>query len=288
MMKHLLLLILLAAAPFTDEADISIDLKSGTLTLRGGANELVEASGDIRIRTKSHHRAQVIGEGEVEVSIHPTVPVNLDVEMDKGTANLDVSHINLTTLNVDGGELNTGIKPMGDQPQLEKIEIDQEGGAIVLNMAGAYPKLKQLDVDGGDAGVFVEALGDFAKLEEVEVEGGSGNIYGHFTGRFDRLEELDITATQGRVQLNLDGTFARSAKIEVHTTSGDCHVILPPDVGVAVTTSTAEGHVKLEGLQLHQTLSDQEVHVTPGFKEGSLVLHVDVTTTTGNIHLEVL
>lgn len=201
-----------------DSADITLDLASPRTTvtaLGAGSDNLIEAdvdyfgefrfdvSGDAR-RTVSlgQEFAQVGVFGpwnqperanmEWNIGLSPDVPMDLRIDVGSGAADVDLSDLSLTSLDLDGGSgrANMQLPAVGDVYDVRydaasgsstlalaagsQVDLEMSGGSGAFTLTVGEGSTLVYDLDGASGSNTIELADDVAA--EMSVAGGSGPI----------------------------------------------------------------------------------------------------------------
>ena len=169
----------------------------------------------------------------LRVRINPDIPVRLELNSGIGPCEFDLSQLNLTGLDVDGGvgpttlvlpptekpynvDLDAGVGGITiNAPSRTHVRLDMDGGvgSTVLNI----PTDASLDVkvDAGVGGMTINAAPGVAL--RLEAEGGLGGV--HVPASLKRLRDDDDFITKGGVWESAGFALA-SSRVNIHYKGG--------------------------------------------------------------------
>ncbi len=197
-----------------------IDFQNGVLTIKQGDSD------DWGISTGNAHN-------EWELGFSPDIPLDMDVKVGAGKGRMDLTGLQLTTLELDLGAGDFDVR--FDEPNQARLE------RFALNTGASKLQVRGI----GNAGP-----------ERITVQGGVGDISLDFTGDWVRSAEVDITAGIGALTLRLPDDVGVEIQVDglanVETSglrrSGDVYVndaFGKAEVELHIQIATGLGAVKL-------------------------------------------
>jgi len=117
---------------------------------------------------------------EWKLEFSPEVPLDMNLEIGAGDSNLDLTGLQLTSLDLDVGAGTLDVR-FGEPNEAKMSDLTLDAGASKLEITGI-----------GNAGP-----------ERVKIQGGVGDMTLDFTGNWPRSADVQITAGVGAVTLRL-------------------------------------------------------------------------------------
>jgi hypothetical protein len=110
-------------------------------------------------------------EAQWDIRLSPYVPIDLEVDVGSGSANLDLSDLQLTDLNIDGGSGSTDLFiPATNSPY--SVTIDGGSGSFYIELENNTDIRTDIDLGSGSFDIMIGAGSDM----EARIEGGSGSL----------------------------------------------------------------------------------------------------------------
>lgn len=193
----------------------------------------------------------------------------------------------------DGGRAVLGIR-QDSRSKLRTTENawnirlnDGVPGALTAGIAAADTRLsldsltlQTLVVESAAGDATVSAGGDQQHLERVSVDTASGDLKLQMNGSYGSMSSIDIQSAAGDVDLDLGGQWQGEVEVTVNTVAGDVEIRVPSSCGVAVTTSSMVGRVKLDGFR-----RSEHGQVNAAFGTSEATMRIRATTISGNIRV---
>jgi hypothetical protein len=181
------------------EAGVSDELLSGVFryNVDQWAPEITHGEGALKVRQGGDEDAWGIPSGNIrnrwELEFSPEVPLEMDVKLGAGEAELDFTDLRISNLDVDVG-----------------------AGELVLRFDDPNAvEMDHLTLDTGASRIEVIGVGN-ASPESVRLQGGVGDVTLDLTGDWSRSAEVRVRAGAGALTLRLP----RNVGVEVDTKGG--------------------------------------------------------------------
>ncbi|MDY6793827.1 MAG: toast rack family protein [Actinomycetota bacterium] len=243
------------------EVAVELELREGTLAVRGGAEALFEGDFsynvdqwepeiDYTIENKRGelHLKQGGGWGlstlwnsrnDWDIAFNNRVPLELKAVLSSGSASLKLGTLNLSDLEVENSSGDVAVDLSGDMPHLGGVDIGLSSGDLALTMEGRYTSYTRLDIDGSSGDVWVSLLGEW------EDTLGAG----------------------------------------ITSSSGDVTLELPSGVGVRVSARNGSGEVEAPGMKVEGEKGERVVYTNDAWGESVITLQFEIQVSSGDIYL---
>ncbi|SDL63567.1 Cell wall-active antibiotics response 4TMS YvqF [Catalinimonas alkaloidigena] len=221
------------ARPKADMVRTRLKLRAGVLNLSGGAKDLV--NGEFVVRRKEwepevNYREEggigylditqpgsdnniKLGKGEKNVwnlQLNDRTPMNLDIELPAGTADLELGSLNLNEIEMDAGAGDFEIDLRGSSAR--ELEINAGVGEVTIDLSGDWDHDFNADINGGigqvtlilprNVGVRVHASG-LGSIDADGFEKDGGNYVNDLYGHAKHNLRIDISGGLGSIELRL-------------------------------------------------------------------------------------
>lgn len=208
------------------------------------------------------------------------MPLDLDVKLGAGNADLALGTLNLTRLKARAasGRLDAGL--VGDQQLLEAIHLDAASGDVRLEVTGACPQLSSVKLGSASGRLALELNGAYAKLERIRAGSTSGKVDVFLQGTFPVLAEISCDLVSGALELLLPDALESDLRVKCNSVSGRLRLMLPANVGISVSARKISGHLDLPGFH-----KQGNVYVNEGYEETGARIRIDANTVSGAIQV---
>lgn len=221
-----------------DNADsVTVEIRTGAaqLDVSGGASDLLEASFTYNVEeldpqaTYSNGRLQVrdkdIKEGiesffdideyrnEWDLKLNEDVPMEMQVDLGAGRANLDLGALALESLDINGGAGQVTLDLSGSQ-FLSRLDFDMGAGQVTIDLSGEWGRDLDARLMGGLGGIHLTLPSDVGVRVHVETGIGSvdasgltrdGDTYTNEAyGVSDVTLRIDVEGGVGQIRLDVE------------------------------------------------------------------------------------
>jgi len=214
-----------------DEVRTTIRMGAGTLEIAGGAEELLEADflynvadlkpeveytvGQLTIRQPRYEKIPFNKDVRYEwdLRFNDEVPMDLRINFGAGNADIDVSTLSVTTLDMKLGAGDVELNAQ-DNRTLERIEIDMGAGDVQLDLRGAWTSDVDVTIQGGVGNMTLRLPQDLGVHVDVSKGVGGVNAHGFRIDGDDYVNDayetadaiiyVTIQAGIGQINLKLD------------------------------------------------------------------------------------
>lgn len=178
-----------------DPVNVEINMGAGVLDIKGGANELLEASFTYNVEELNpqvaydNGRLQVtdsdVKEGigslfdldeyrnEWDLKLNEEVPIEMNINLGAGRSNLALGTLALTSLRIDGGAGSVSLDLSGSQG-LSQLDFDMGAGEVTIDLTGKWQNDLDASLHGGFGDINVTLPSDVGVI--VDVETGVGRV----------------------------------------------------------------------------------------------------------------
>lgn len=217
-------------------ARVKVDMGAGELTIRGGADSLMEADftynvadwrpqveytvvsdqGRLEVRQPDIRRINWGDEvrNEWDLRFNNTVPLEMAINLGAGESDLELGALNLTELDINGGAGDTRVDLSGNQ-SLTRMDFKMGVGATTFDLRGDWQQDLAVDIKGGvgqttlrlpsEIGVRVEVTSGLGNVSAVGLH-RDGNAYiNDAYGKSDSTLTITIQAGVGEINLEVAG-----------------------------------------------------------------------------------
>ncbi len=259
-------------------AEVELDIHSGTLRLRGGANEFCEA-----VFEYSHDLLRPLSEfrqDDDEARLIITQP-RIDAINEPVANRWDLGFCGVPEIELAIASRSGSVSLDLDDVKASNLEVKSRSGAVDLSMAGSYPHLDEIILDSSSGSVDAALTGEFPALSELEIDVKSGQTRVAVTGSCPELRRIAISSKSGSVDLDLNGTFGRDdLGVRVDAVSGNVTVAIPEGVGASMQASVVSGTVQAGGFS-----SGTGRLVNKAFGNTTATLWLNLRVTSGSIRV---
>jgi hypothetical protein len=236
-------------------ARVKLDMSLGSLRVRGGAANLMDAHfefnegfdprvhyaahdgrGELRVDQPSFPKSFNITRNRWDIRLSDALPLDLEIDNSAGEAEVDASSLALTSFELDQSAGQADVKLNGDQLRLTHVEAEVSAGRLDLEMRGAYPSMRDIRVE----------------------------------------------TSAGQLRVDLTGEWSSEVDIKVEVVAGEVVLKLPSTVNIVATANTNVGRVKTRGLVQD---GDRYTLTVPG---ATATLRLKAVANVGQVVLEVV
>jgi len=242
-----------------DEANIKLELKSGSLHVSGGSNELlyldysehtppeIHANGKGKVDVKGNNPG-----GEWNAQINNGLPTELEIKTRAAEIGVDLS-----------------------DSKLEELKINSTGGAIQVSLNGQQALLKEVEVDQKSGTIVLKLNGNFPALKEIDLESTVGDLQLQLSGSFEELKEIDLETSAGRLAVSMEGAqLGRTATLNAKSVSGDLEINLPAEAGVRAKVAKGSHKVSAPGYSKESDERYEIYRYDPSSSRGQIYLNL--------------
>lgn len=200
-----------------------------------------------------------LGSGEADLQLKATWALLFDVVVGSGRVTADLSgatELRHVTAKTGSGQVT--LRFDGEYPDLAHVETSVASGVTDLVLDGVYPSLKHLKLNCA-----------------------SGRTGLRLPGAYPALKTVSFNTASGMIDLSSLSALPEDLQIGIHCVSGVATVHVPADLGVAVCFSAISGKVKAPDFQ-----RVNGVYVSKAYQEGGAVIHVKMSTVSGELFLQ--
>ena len=286
------------------EADASIEMGSGELSVSGGAETLLDGTFEYSVPdlkpTVNYEIRGDVGHLRVQppsdlprlmspdpryvwtLQVGDLVPLDLDLKLGSGRATLDLARARVVRLGVQlgSGQVDATLADDG-QADLQRVAMTSGSGRLSLMLRGEYPDLDDITLSNASGLTDLVLGGTYPALERLRLNSASGNINVGLTGQLPKLAHLDVRLASGGVDLNLAQAAWTALNVSINCVSGVATVRYPAGTGVFVRFSSVTG--RLDAPDLAKTAGG---YATPNYGEAVRTLHLSVSTVSGKLILQ--
>lgn len=217
-----------------DTARVTINMGAGELTIRGGADNLMEADftynvadwqpkveytivsdqGRLEVRQPDIRRLNWSDQvrNEWDLRFNDAVPLEMVINLGAGESDLELGDLNLTELDVNGGAGETRVDLSGNQ-SLTRLDFKMGVGSTTFDLRGDWQQDLDVDIKGGvgqttlrlpaEIGVRVEVTSGLGDVSAVGLHRDGDAYVNDAYGESDTT--LSITIQAGVGEINLEG-----------------------------------------------------------------------------------
>lgn len=215
-----------------DAVRVEINMAAGELDVSGGADDLLEASfrynvaelepevaygdGTLTVRTPGAKGQDISWwdlddfRYEWDLRLSDDVPMEMNVDMGAGSANLELGSLSLTRLGVKTGAGDVTVD-LSDSSSLTRFEVELGAGQVDLDLTGNWQKDLDVNLSGGVGELVLQlpsSVGVRVDIEtgigDVDTQGlirnGDGYVNDAY-GESDVTLRIDIEAGIGKITL---------------------------------------------------------------------------------------
>lgn len=188
------------ASPAARSASVAFDMPGGDLKVTGAGVEFVSGTlafrrEDARPTVVGGSRPSTAGVVQTAVLSQPSgpdtgadpaaswtaqlgggLPTDITVAKSSGTADLDVSLVDVKDMSVTEASGRLVVKLGGPHPSLSHLTLMNASGATTVDASGEYPALEQLEVRSASGAVGLDISGTWGKSFTGAVATGSGAV----------------------------------------------------------------------------------------------------------------
>jgi hypothetical protein len=110
-------------------------------------------------------------DAEWDIRISPYVPIDLEIDVGSGSANLDLSSLEMTDLLIDGGSGSTDVLVPASNSQYS-VTINGGSGSFYIELENRTNIRTDIDIGSGSFDLVIGSGSDV----EARIEGGSGSL----------------------------------------------------------------------------------------------------------------
>jgi hypothetical protein len=279
-----------------------MQMGSGKLVLKGGAEDLLEGSfevsdpvwrPEVTYEVSSGHGNLVVKQPDRlgswgalnpanawDVKLGDRAPLELAIRLGSGDADLrlDATRAILLDAVVGSGQVQADVSGAGD---LRHVSVKAGSGRVGLLFDGEYARLMKVEVNVASGMTDLDLKGAYPALQDLRINSASGHIALRIAGACPVLKTLVINTASGVVDLDLDGDLPEDLVVSVRCVSGAATVKVPDDRGVSVRFSSLSGKLKAPGFRKENGWYVKGVH-----REGAAVLQMAMSTVSGELSLQ--